>query len=74
MIWLYDNIEMRIEGRIIVRVFPAHAPTLEFEHTTPVVSGWTMNRKKILRVRVHFRTLATSPFSVLDSRVWYKKC
>lgn len=44
MIWLYDNIDMRIEGRIIVRDIsnPHHAG---FEHRATVASGWIVNRK-----------------------------
>ena len=56
MIWLYDNIDMRIEGRIIVRDIsnPHHAG---FEHRATVVSGWTVNRK----FSFVFASIFTSP-------------
>ena len=44
MIWLYDNIDMRIEGRIIVRDI-SNPPHAGFEHRAAVASGWIVNRK-----------------------------
>lgn len=76
MIWLYDNIEMRIEGRIVVRVFPTHPPRPGLNTPPPVASGWTVNRGGFLsrsRPHSHPRNIpAPAPFFVLGSRALKK--
>jgi len=74
VIWLYDNIDMRIEGRIIVRDIPNphHAG---FEHRATAAPGWIVNRKFSSVFASIFASLHPSvpaPFSVLDSRAEYE--